>query len=239
MAVPATAMLLAAGLGTRMRPLTDATPKPLIPVAGRSILDRLIDPLLAAGVKRLVVNVHWLADQVEAHVTALAGVEVVISDERDRLLETGGALARAAPVLGEDPVFVLNTDAIWMPSDAGPLLDLARAYDPSRMDDLLLLADRERTLGYPGPGDFHRDPDGTLRRRGADKVADWAFAGVRITRPSLYAGEAVEPFSANRIWDRLIPEGRLHGLTMDRFWLHVGDPGALRDAEMWMHCHGA
>ncbi len=238
MVVPHTAMLLAAGLGTRMRPLTEATPKPLIPVAGRCILDRLIDPLLAAGVGRLVVNVHWLADQVEAHLAGRSGAEILISDERDTLLETGGALVRAAPLLGEDPIFVLNTDAVWAPTDPAPLLALAAAYDPGRMDDLLLLAERERTLGYHGPGDFHCSADGALSRRGEALRADWAFAGVRITKPLLYRDEPAEPFSANRIWDRLLPLGRVHGLALDRFWLHVGDPQALRDAEMWMRCHG-
>ncbi|MEM7767888.1 MAG: nucleotidyltransferase family protein [Pseudomonadota bacterium] len=238
MAVPHTAMLLAAGLGTRMRPLTDNTPKPLIPVAGRSILDRLIDALVEAGVTRLVINVHWLADKVEAHMAGIGGVEVLISDERDNLLETGGGIVKAAPLLGDDPVWVLNTDAFWAPTDIQPLVDLAAAYDPAAMDDLLLLADRERTLGYPGAGDFHCEPDGRLRRRGDDVTAPWAYAGVRITKPQLYKDEPLEPFSANRIWDRLIPAGRLHGLAMDRFWLHVGDPSALADADMWMRCHG-
>jgi len=238
MAVPRTAMLLAAGLGTRMRPLTDDTPKPLIGVAGKAMIDRLIAPLKDAGVQRLVVNVHWLASKVEDHLANVSGLEIVISDERDLLLETGGALVKAGPLLGDDPVFVLNTDAFWAPGDAGPLLALADAYDPARMDDLLLLADAGRCLGYKGPGDFMRADDGVLTRRGDAPSAPWAFAGVRITRASLYAAEPQEPFSANRIWDRLVPHGRVHGLPLDRFWMHVGDPETLKDAEMWMRCHG-
>lgn len=238
MAVPKTAMLLAAGRGSRMRPLTDTTPKPLIPVAGRPILDRLVSALRTAGVERLVINTHWLAEQVEQYANALSGAEVILSDERGQVLETGGALVKARPHLGDDPIFVVNTDAFWAPTGPQPLLDLAAAYDPSEMDDLLLLADRGRTLGYDGLGDFHQSAGGQLTRRGDAASADWAYAGVRITKPDLYDGESVAPFSANRIWDRLIPNGRLHGLPLDCFWLHVGDPGALKDAEMWLRCHG-
>lgn len=238
-AAPHTAMVLAAGKGTRMHPLTETRPKPLIEVAGRPLMDRLLDALAAAGVQRIVVNLHWLADQVEAHLKARSDFELVLSDERGELLETGGALAKAAPLLGEEPVFVVNTDAFWAPAGPGPLTALAAAYDPAVMDELLLLADRERALGFAGPGDFLRAEDGRLARRGATPAAPWAYAGVRVTRAPLYAGEAVEPFSANRLWDPMIAAGRLYGLPLDRFWLHVGDPGALKDANMWMACHGA
>ena len=236
---PETAMLLAAGLGTRMRPLTDTVPKPLIEVAGRTLIDRLIDAVLAAGVKRAVVNVHWLADQLEDHLRRRDDIEIVISDERDRLLETGGALAKARPLLGDAPVYVLNTDALWGPTDPQPLQALADAYDPDRMDELLLLADRHRALGYGGPGDFELAADGRLARRGHAPAAPWAYAGVRILNPAVVDHEPVEPFSANRIWNRLLPEGRVHGLPLDRFWLHVGDPKAREDAAAWLWCHGA
>lgn len=236
---PETAMLLAAGLGTRMRPLTETVPKPLVEVAGRTLIDRLIDALVAAGIGRAVVNVHWLADRLEDHLRRRDDIEIVISDERDRLLETGGALAKARPLLGDGPVYVLNTDALWGPTDPQPLLALAKAYDPTRMDELLLLADRHRALGYGGPGDFELAADGRLSRRGPAPTAPWAYAGVRILNPAVVDGEPVEPFSANRIWNRLLPEGRVHGLPLDRFWLHVGDPKARDDAATWLWCHGA
>ena len=238
-AIPHTAMILAAGLGTRMRPLTDNTAKPMIEVAGKRLMDWQVGPLIEAGVKRLVVNTHWCADQVEAHVKGYGGVEVVFSDERDAVLETGGALAKAAPLLGSDPIFVVNTDAFWAPNDTAPLTELAAAYDPARMDEILLLADRGRCLGFPGAGDFFINDDGSIRHRGEAPEAPWAYAGLRIVNPALYAAYAPEPFSAFRIWSALLPKGRMHGVPLDRFWLHVGDPQALKDAKMWMWCHGA
>lgn len=236
---PDTAMLLAAGLGTRMRPLTDATPKPLIELAGRAMLHRLLDVLVEAGVTRAIVNVHYLADQVQAALRERSDIEIMVSDERDQLLETGGALARAHPLLGDKPVFILNTDALWGPTDPAPLHALADAFDPAAMDELLLLADTGRCLGYGGAGDFFRSEDGVLTRRGEAATAPWAYAGVRIASPLGFAGLPVEPFSANRIWDKLLVQHRLYGLPLERFWLHVGDPKALKDAEMWMRCHGA
>lgn len=236
--VPHTAMVLAAGLGTRMRPLTDTTPKPLLKVRDKALIDRLLDPLVAAGVKRIVVNVHYLADQVEAHVAKRSGLEVIISDERGEVLETGGALAKARPLLGDDPIFVLNTDAFWGPESAQPFLDLATAFDRSTDDECLLVANTSRALGFDGPGDFFMDAAGRLTRRGAALSAPWAYAGVRIMKPSLYDDLGVERFSALKVWDRLIPEQRLAGLKLDRFWLHVGDPQALADAEAWTACHG-
>ena len=235
-AMPETAMLLAAGLGTRMRPLTHDRPKPMIEVAGRTLIDRLLDMLVAAGVQHAVVNVHWKADMLRRHLSGRSDIEIVISDETDRLLETGGGLARARPLLGDAPVFVLNTDAIWEPATPAPLQRLASAFDPDRMDECLLLARTEASLGYDGPGDFLMDGvpgalAGRLTRRGAAPSAPWAFAGVRIMQPSLYDDEPAEPFSANRVWDRVLAAGRLFGLPLDASWLHVGDPGALAAAE--------
>jgi MurNAc alpha-1-phosphate uridylyltransferase len=231
-------MVLAAGLGTRMRPLTDDTPKPLLKVRGKALIDRLLDPLAGAGVKRIVVNVHYLAEQVEAHVRARTDVEVVISDERGEVLETGGALAKARGLLGNDPIFVLNTDAFWAPESVEPYLELAAAFDPVTEDERLLVADTSRALGFDGPGDFFMDEAQRLVRRGATASAPWAYAGVRIMKPQLYDGMAAERFSALKIWDSLIPGGRLAGYPLDRFWLHVGDPQAMADAEMWIACHG-
>ena len=236
--VPHTAMVLAAGLGTRMRPLTNDCPKPLIPVRGRRLIDRVIGPLKTAGVKRLVVNVHYLPEQIEAYLETLTDFEVIVSDERGEVLETGGGLAKARPLLGEEPVFVLNTDAFWFPEVADPLLALAQAFDPAQEDERLLVADTGRALGFDGPGDFFMDGEGRLTRRGTAATAPWAYAGVRIIKPQVYDGQPVERFSALRIWDGLIPQGRLRGLALDSFWLHVGDPQALKDAEMWVACHG-
>lgn len=237
-ALPHTAFLLAAGLGTRMRPLTLETPKPLLHVSGKAMLDHLLDACVAAGVARAIVNVHWLADAVEAHLAVRTDIEIVISDERDLLLETGGALAKARGLLGDDPVFILNTDAMWAPTDAAPLTALAHAYDRTRMDELLLLADTGRCLGFHGAGDFFLGNSGALTRRGEAPRAPWAYAGARIADPSAFSDLPVEVFSANRLWEPMLAAGRLHGLPLDRFWLHVGDPQALKDAEMWMRCHG-
>lgn len=236
--VPHTAMVLAAGLGTRMRPLTDDRPKPLVEVSGKALIDRVLAPLALAGVKRIVVNVHYLADQIEAHMARELPFEVVISDERGEVLETGGGIAKARGLLGDDPVFVLNTDAFWAPEAAEPLLALADAFDPETEDERLLLADTGRALGFDGPGDFFLGDDGRLARRGEAPCAPWAYAGIRIIKPQVYDGRPVERFSAVKVWDELIASGRIRGLKLDAFWLHVGDPSALRDAEMWIGCHG-
>ncbi|MCA8898822.1 MAG: nucleotidyltransferase family protein [Hyphomonas sp.] len=235
---PHTAMVLAAGLGTRMRPLTGERPKPLIEVRGRALIDRTLDALAGAGVNRAVVNVHYLADQVEAHLKSRTDMEIVISDERGEVLETGGALAKARALLGDDPVFVANTDAFWAPASSQPVEALAAAFDPGRMDALLLVADTGQTLGFDGAGDFFLQDDGALIRRGEADSAPYAYCGLRIICPQLYDAEPVERFSALRVWDRLILQRRLHGLVLDRFWLHVGDPQALKDADMWLACHG-
>jgi MurNAc alpha-1-phosphate uridylyltransferase len=237
--VPHTAMLLAAGLGTRMRPLTDHCPKPLVPINNKPIIEWVMAPLAQAGVRRLVVNVHYLADQIEVFFRNHSGFEVIISDERGAVLETGGALAKARPFLGSEPVFVLNTDAFWFPSSAVPLRALAEAFDPETEDERLLLADPLRSLGFSGSGDFFMGEDGSLTRRGRQDRAPWVFSGVRIINPNLYDERPAERFSATKIWDEIIPKGRLKGLALDSFWLHVGDPEALKHAEMWLSCHGA
>ncbi len=236
--MPHTAMLLAAGLGTRMRPLTNETAKPMLEVAGSRLIDRLLDNLVAAGVTRAVVNVHWCADLVEAHVSARSDIEIMISDERELVLETGGGLTKARSLLGDDPVFVVNTDAFWGPAGPDPLQGLVNAFDPERMDEILLLADTKRCLGFHGAGDFFKADSGVLTRRGDAASAPWAYAGVRLLKPQLYDNQPVEPFSANRIWNEILPKGRVHGVALDRFWLHVGDPQALKDADMWLRCHG-
>lgn len=232
-----TAFFLAAGLGTRMRPLSLTTPKPLIPVAGTALMDYTLNAAIEAGVERAVVNVHYLAEQVEAHMRARSDIEVVFSDERDELLETGGAIVRARSLLGDDPVFIVNTDAFWLKADGNPFHDLVDAYDAGRMDDLLLLADRSKSLGYHGKGDFDLHDDGKVTRRHADQETRWAYAGVRITRPSLYENEPERPFSANLIWNRSLETERLFGLPLKGHWMHVGDPATIVDVENWIQDH--
>ena len=231
MTAPRTAMVLAAGLGTRMRPLTDDRPKALVDVGGRALIDHVLDRLAEAGVQRAVVNVHWFADRLEAHLKARGrGPDVVISDERAELLETGGGLKKARPLLGDDPVFVANIDSVWI--DRGnALADLIRLWDPDRMDAALLLARREGSIGFEGDGDFFLAEDGQLRFRGDATSAPYAYMGVHITRPN-YADAGPEgPFSLSPLWRASAAAGRLYGCVLDGDWMHVGDPQARDEAE--------
>ncbi|MFC0282109.1 nucleotidyltransferase family protein [Camelimonas abortus] len=226
------AMVLAAGLGKRMRPITTTTPKPLVSVGGVALIDRLLDRLAEAGVTEAVVNVHYLADLVETHLERRRGApRTVISDERGRLLETGGGVKKALPLLGGAPFFVGNSDSMWIEGPASNLRRMARFWDPERMDALLLLAATASSTGYDGPGDFAMDREGRLRRRMEREVTPFVYAGVAILRPELFAGAPEGPFSLNRIFDAAIGRGRLFGLRLDGHWLHVGTPGALRVAE--------
>jgi N-acetyl-alpha-D-muramate 1-phosphate uridylyltransferase len=224
-------MLLAAGLGTRMKPLTDTRPKPLIEVAGRTLLDRVLDKLVIQGVTRAIVNVHHFADQMIVHLSKRKDIEIIISDERDLLLETGGGVIKALPLLGYDPFFAINTDVTWATPRDTTFLKMAEAYDPNLMDALLLLADMGETLGFRGPGDFFLAPDGQLQRRGERPRAPYVFAGTHITRPDLLRGYKAEPFSANVYWNAMGRAGRLYGTVMAPFWMHVGDPAAREEAE--------
>ncbi|WP_293719099.1 nucleotidyltransferase family protein [Stappia sp.] len=229
---PTHAIILSAGLGTRMRPLTDRMPKPLVPVAGRTLLDRARDKLAVAGVGTCVVNVHYLADQIEAHVADWRGAPApVISDERDVLLETGGGIVKALPLLGDEPFFLLNSDSTWTEGETPALERLASAWDSDRMDALLLLAGHDRSVGFSGAGDFLMDDSGRLERRGARANAPFAYAGGAILHQRLFAGSAPEPFSLNRLFDVAIAAGRLYGVAMDGTWLHVGTPDAVGEAE--------
>ncbi|MDZ4364225.1 N-acetylmuramate alpha-1-phosphate uridylyltransferase MurU [Brevundimonas sp.] len=230
MSTPTTAMVLAAGLGTRMRPLTDDRPKALVEVGGRALIDHVLDRLAQAGVSRAVVNVHWFADRLEAHLAGRSSPAVVISDERAELLETGGGLKKAAPLLGPDPVFVANIDSVWI--DRGDALaDLVRLWDPARMDAALLLARREGSIGFEGDGDFFLEPDGMLRFRGDAASAPYAYMGVHITRPDYAAAGPDGPFSLSPLWRASAAAGRLFGCVMDGDWMHVGDPVARDQAE--------
>ena len=227
-----TGMAMAAGLGTRMRPLTNDRPKALVELGGKTLLDWTLDRYAASGVERAVVNIHHFADRMEAHLAARDGApEILVSDERAALLETGGGLAKARPLLGEGPVFVSNIDAVWTDSAAPELDRLQAAWKTGKMGALLLLAPMQRTLGFDGAGDFFLEPDGRLRRRGEASSAPYAYAGVQILDMAAMAGEPVERFSTNRIWNALLEEGRLYGLPMQAFWMHVGDPQAREEAE--------
>jgi MurNAc alpha-1-phosphate uridylyltransferase len=215
----------------RMRPLTLERPKALVPVAGRTLIDHMLDRLVAAGVTRVVVNVHAHADQMEAHLAGRADLQVTISDERGALLETGGGLKAARHLLGQDPILVANIDTIWTEPD-GSLIDrLIGAWDGTRMDDLLTLAPLENSLGFDGPGDFFRGDDGRLAPRGEAPRAPHAYMGLHMMDPAIIASW---PDSAHGIfghWLGMAQAGRLHGVVMDGLWMHVGDPSALAAAE--------
>ena len=235
---PATALVLAAGLGTRMRPLTDDRPKALVEVGGRALIDHMIDRLVAAGVTRVVVNVHAFADRLQAHLAQRGDLAVVISDERDRLLETGGGLKKARALVGEAPIWVANIDSVWIERGAAALPALAQAWDPERMDDCLLLARAEDSLGLDGSGDFFRADDGALALRGDRPSAPLNFMGVHIVKPQVVDAMPPEPFSMMQVWKALIGAGRLHGAVMDALWMHVGDPAARDEAEARLKAAG-
>lgn len=230
---PTTAMVLAAGLGTRMRPLTDDRPKALVEVAGRALIDHVLDRLGEAGVGRAVINVHWFADRLETHLASRGrGPDIVISDERAELLETGGGLKKAAPLLGPEPVFVANIDSIWTDDGSegnSALNQLARLWNPSIMDAALLLARREGSIGFEGAGDVFLGEDGRLTFRGDAPEAPFAYMGVHICRPDYVADGPEGPFSLSGLWRRSAAAGRLYGCVLDGDWMHVGDPQA-RDA---------
>ena len=232
MSAPTTAMVLAAGLGTRMRPLTDDRPKALVEVGGRALIDHMLDRLAQAGVTRAVVNVHAFADRLEAHLAARRGPpDIVFSDERARLLETGGGLKAAGELLGERPVFTANIDAVWIEHGAPALQGLSEGFDPERMDARLLVTRTGAALGLDSPGDFFMAPDGRLGFRGDATSAPYAFCGVQVFKPALAAAEPETVFSTTRIWRRLAAGGRLYGIELQGEWMHVGDPAARLAAE--------
>lgn len=226
---PTRAMAMAAGLGTRMRPLTNDRCKALVEVSGTTLIDWMLDKFAAAGVQQAVVNVHHFADALEAQLARRAAPEILISDERDQLLETGGGLVKAAPLLGDDAVFVANIDALWIDPEIPELERLASAFDEDRMDAILLLSPMGHQLGFDGKGDFLLEADGRVRRRGEKATAPFAYAGVQILHPRVLKGRSVEPFSTNLIWNEALEAGRLYGHVMQAFWMHVGDPQS-RDA---------
>lgn len=228
-----TAMVMAAGLGKRMLPLTATTPKPLIEVGGRKLIDYMITHLADAGIERAVVNVHYLPEQIEAYLSGRQHPSVVFSDERKELLETGGGMVKAwRSGLLPDPFYCLNSDNVWIDGPRNTLLDLSDAWDPARMDSLLLLVPRERAFEHRGRGDFHIEPDGRLRRRGKDEdSAPYIFIGAQIASHRLLRDAPDGPFSTNVLWDRAIAEGRLYGVVHAGEWFDLGTPEAIAPAE--------
>ncbi|MEO7365234.1 MAG: nucleotidyltransferase family protein [Sphingomicrobium sp.] len=230
--VPDTAMVMAAGLGKRMRPLTATKPKPLVPVAGKPLIDHVLDRIRAAGVKKVVVNVHYLPDVLEAHLeSAATGLELTISDERDLLLETGGGLVRAEPMIDSDPFLAINSDNLWIDGPADTLKLLASHWDGSKMDALLLLVPQARAINHKGLGDFHMDRAGQLRRRGRSRVAPFVYTGVQMIAKALLKGAPDGAFSTNILWDRAIDAGRCFGAVHQGLWFDVGNPESIRATE--------
>ncbi len=227
-----TAMVLAAGLGTRMRPLTDARPKPLVVVEGRALVDHVLDRVAAAGIPRAIVNLHHHADMLEAHLKVRAGApEIILSDERGLLLETGGGVRKALPLIGAEPFLVINSDTIWIEGMRPNLVRLMEQFDPERMDALLLLASAAHSIGYDGMGDFQMDKLGRLERRGERTIAPFVYAGAAILKPELFEDAPEGAFSLNRVFDRAAAAERLFGLRLDGIWMHVGTPDAIALAE--------
>lgn len=228
---PTTAFVLAAGLGTRMRPLTNELPKPLVPLAGRPLIDHVLDRLAAAGITRAVVNVHHHADKLEAHLGSRRSPEIVISDERGLLLETGGGVMHARDKIGPEPFLIHNSDSVWIEPANTNLERLLAAWDDERMDTLMLLAPAATSLGYDGKGDFFMDADGRLARQHGERLAPYVFAGVSIAHPRMFENAPAGKFSLNVPWNEAIARQRLYGVVMDGTWMHVGDPQALQEAE--------
>ena len=225
------AMILAAGIGKRMRPLTLSRPKPLVEVAGKPIIAYAVERLRAAGIEEAVVNVHYLPEAIERWAAGISAPRLVISDERDHLLDTGGGVKNALPLLGGSPFFVLNGDSFWMESTQPALERMRAVWDARRMDCLLLLAAMTSAVGFSGRGDFRMAPDGRLERRLEGGIAPFVFAGCYLVHPRLFADSPEGPFSMNVLWDRALARGRLHGLRHDGTWIHVGTPDAIALAE--------
>lgn len=224
-------MVLAAGLGVRMRPLTDAMPKPLVRVAGKPLLDHVLDRLAATGVERAVVNVHYFGEQIIDHVKGRGAPKVIISDERSILLDTGGGVVKALSLLGSAPFFHVNADTIWIDGVRSNLVRLADAFEPAAMDALLLLAPTAGSVGYNGRGDFVMMGDGRLRKRGEREVAPFVYAGAAILAPALFKDAPADAFSLTKLFDCAADAGRLFGLRLEGLWMHVGTPEAIGAAE--------
>lgn len=229
------AMIMGAGLGLRMRPLTADRPKPLVSVGGKSLIDHSIDRLVAAGVTRILVNLHYRGEMLRAHLARRTDVEIVFSDESDKLLDTGGGVVKALPLLGPSPFFVLNSDSIWVERAAAALPGMIAQWDEARMDGLLLLADMHTAMGYEGTGDFALLTDGRIgRARDHAGAPAFAYPGVQIVHPRLFENAPDGAFSTNLMWDRAIAKGRLFGALLKGVWIHVGTPQARDEAEAYL-----
>ncbi len=225
------AMLLAAGLGTRMRPLTNTCPKPLIKVEGKAMLDYVLDALQESGVKQVVVNTHYLADMIEAHVKNRVNPSIVISNERDQLLDSGGGVKKALPHLGHEPFLILNSDAIWLDGPRSNITRMMEGWDPEKMDILLLLASTSNAVGWGNKGDFNMDQYGTLSRPQLGEITPFAYAGVAIFKPELF-NNVPDVFSLNLLFNRAIEARTLFGIRLEGLWMHVGTPEAVKEAEL-------
>jgi len=228
------AMIMGAGHGTRMAPLTDDKPKPLVRFMGKPLIDHALARLSAAGVDEVVVNVHAHADLLETHLKRVSTPKIVISDERDQLLDTGGGVKKARPLLGDEPIITFNSDSVWIEGRRPTLTRMMEAWDPEHMDALLMIASATNTIGEVRRGDFTMEPDGRLVRREEQSVAPFMFAGVQIVNPTLFDEGPDGAFSTNLIWDKAIERGRLFGLRMEATWMHVGTPDDLADAERFL-----
>ena len=227
-----TAMLLSAGLGKRMAPAANGLPKPLVALHGKALIDHALDRLAAAGVARAIVNVHYKADLIEAHLQGRQAPAIEISDERAALLDTGGGVKKALPRLGPGPFLIHNADSVWIEGVGSNLARLAGAWDDARMDCLMLLALASASHGYQGRGDFALESDGRIRRRKVEQeLVPFAFTGVSVAHPRLFDGSPDGAFSLNLVWSRAIAAGRAYGIRMDGVWMHVGSPDALAEAE--------
>lgn len=232
-----TAMILAAGFGTRLKPITDHTPKPLVPVAGRPLIDHAIDRLAASGVKRIVVNTHYKAEMMAAHLSARSDVAVTLSHET-ALLDTGGGVKNALRLLG-DPFYVVNADVLWLDAAVPALTRLSSAWDAERLDALMLVQRTATAIGYDGKGDFMLDPDGRVRRRAAAETAPYLFAGIEVASRRLFAASPEGAFSLNCLWDKAIAANRIAALIHDGEWCHVGTPQELAASEERLKRHAA
>lgn len=229
--IPKSAMVLAAGLGTRMRPLTKLVPKPMLRLQQKPLIDHVLDRIAEASIPQAVVNVHHHAGQIVDHVANRRQPRILISEERDALLDTGGGVTKALPMLGPEPFVIHNSDSVWIEGVQSNLVRLAHSFDPERMDGLLLLAVGSMSIGYEGRGDFMMSPDGLLQRRPEREMAPFVFAGVSIAHPRLFTDAPDGPFSLNVLWDRAIARRRLYGVRLDGTWVHAGTPAALTEAE--------
>ena len=226
------AMVMAAGIGKRMRPLTATRPKPLVRVAGKALIDHSLDRIEAAGIGHVVVNVHYLADALEAHLAAQKrNFTLAVSDERSQLLETGGGMMKALPLLTGDPILIVNSDNIWTDGPVDSIRHLARHWDGDRMDALLLVIRQASATGHGGKGDFHMDPNGQLSRRKPGRIAPFVYTGIQLISPRLLDGAPEGAFSTNILWDRAIAAGRLYGLSHMGQWFDVGTPARIAPTE--------